>query len=107
MTYRRRQRQRRGHRPRILPRIFNAFEQAGRDITRQFGGLGLGLTISKAMVEMHGGRIPAHSQGKGKGATFTVRLPIAQVPLPVVEPGSADQPTSAPRGQVLVVSSES
>jgi len=59
-----------------LGRIFNAFEQAERSITRQFGGLGLGLTISKGLVEMHGGSIHAHSEGKGKGASFTVRLPL-------------------------------
>ena len=69
-----------------LPQIFNAFEQAGRQITRQFGGLGLGLTISKAMVELHGGTIVAQSEGKGKGATFTVRLPVALVPLPAALP---------------------
>ena len=47
-----------------------------RSITRQFGGLGLGLAISKALVEMHGGRIEAHSEGRDKGATFCVRLPL-------------------------------
>jgi CheY-like chemotaxis protein len=45
-------------------------------VTRQFGGLGLGLTITKALVELHGGSIEAHSDGKGKGATFRIRLPI-------------------------------
>ena len=59
-----------------IGRIFHAFEQAERSITRQFGGLGLGLTISKALVEMHGGTIQAYSPGKGKGSTFTVRLPL-------------------------------
>ena len=59
-----------------LPRIFNAFEQAERSITRQFGGLGLGLTISKALVEMHGGTIEVASEGRDKGATFRVRLPL-------------------------------
>ena len=59
-----------------LGKIFNAFEQAERSITRQFGGLGLGLAISKALVDMHGGSIEAHSEGKGKGATFRVRLPL-------------------------------
>ena len=62
--------------PEAMPRIFNAFEQAGRQITRQFGGLGLGLTISKAMVELHDGTIKVHSDGPGKGSTFTVRLPL-------------------------------
>jgi two-component system CheB/CheR fusion protein len=65
-----------GIEPDMLPRIFHAFEQGGRGTTRQFGGLGLGLTISKAMVELHGGTIEARSAGKGKGATFTVRLPL-------------------------------
>ena len=65
-----------GIEPEALGTIFNAFEQAERSITRQFGGLGLGLTISKAMVEMHGGTIEAHSPGKHQGATFRVRLPL-------------------------------
>ncbi len=62
--------------PEVLPRLFSAFEQGGRKTTRQFGGLGLGLTISRALMELHGGTIQAHSEGKGKGATFTVRLPL-------------------------------
>jgi two-component system CheB/CheR fusion protein len=62
--------------PALLPRIFNPFEQGGARMTRQFGGLGLGLTITKALVELHGGSIEAHSDGKGKGATFRIRLPI-------------------------------
>jgi CheY-like chemotaxis protein len=66
-----------GLEPESLSRIFNAFEQAERSITRQFGGLGLGLAISKAMVEMHGGKIEAQSEGRDKGATFRVRLPLA------------------------------
>ena len=66
-----------GIEPEALPRIFNAFEQAERSITRQFGGLGLGLTISKALVEMHGGTIEARSEGRHKGATFRIRLPLA------------------------------
>jgi len=59
-----------------LGRIFNAFDQGDRSITRQCGGLGLGLTVSKAIVEMHGGSIWARSDGKGKGATLIVRLPL-------------------------------
>lgn len=59
-----------------LPRIFQPFEQADRSVTRQFGGLGLGLTISKALVELHGGTIEASSPGKGMGATFRVTLPV-------------------------------
>ena len=64
--------------PAALSGIFNAFEQGNQSITRQFGGLGLGLAISKALVELHGGTIRAESQGKGHGATFTVILPLTQ-----------------------------
>jgi signal transduction histidine kinase/ActR/RegA family two-component response regulator len=60
-----------------LERIFDAFAQAERSITRHFGGLGLGLAISKALVEMHGGSIDAWSDGPGTGARFQVRLPLS------------------------------
>lgn len=63
--------------PASLSRVFNAFEQAERSITREFGGLGLGLAISRALVELHGGEIHAHSQGRNTGATFRVRLPLS------------------------------
>ncbi len=65
-----------GIEPEALPLIFHAFEQGERSRTRQFGGLGLGLTISKAMVELHGGSIAASNPGKDQGATFLVRLPL-------------------------------
>ncbi len=61
--------------PEMLPRIFDAFEQGPRRITRQFGGLGLGLAISKAIVDRHGGTLTAESDGLGKGAKFRVVLP--------------------------------
>ena len=66
--------------PESLPRIFNAFEQLDQTVTRQFGGLGLGLAICKALVDLHGGTIAAHSEGKGRGATFTVCLPTVDAP---------------------------
>ena len=65
--------------PAELPRIFNGFEQGPRQITRQFGGLGLGLAISKAIVDLHGGTLKAASAGLGEGATFTLELPLAEV----------------------------
>ncbi|MEP6936563.1 MAG: ATP-binding protein, partial [Chthoniobacterales bacterium] len=58
-----------------LPKIFKAFEQGER---ARLGGLGLGLAISKALVETHNGRITAESEGRGKGATFTVVFPLAE-----------------------------
>ncbi len=57
-----------------LETIFNAFEQVGG----RRGGLGLGLAISKAVVEMHGGKISAKSEGLGKGAQFVIELPLAE-----------------------------
>ena len=61
--------------PESIGKIFTPFEQADRSVTRQFGGLGLGLTISKRLAEMHGGTITAASDGPGKGSTFTLTLP--------------------------------
>ena len=66
--------------PEAIGRIFKAFEQVERSITRTFGGLGLGLAISKAMVDAHGGTLTAASEGKGKGATFTVQLTTVDAP---------------------------
>ena len=60
-----------------LPRIFDAFEQGGVKVTRQFGGLGLGLAISKSLVELHRGSIRAESAGPGQGSTFMLELPEA------------------------------
>jgi CheY-like chemotaxis protein len=61
-----------------LPRIFGAFEQADQSMGRQFGGLGIGLTICKAIVDLHGGSINAASAGPGKGARFRVELPTTR-----------------------------
>ena len=66
-----------GIEPKLLPNIFNPFEQGNSDLTRPYGGLGLGLAISRSLVQMHGGRITVTSDGLGQGATFTVELPIA------------------------------
>lgn len=71
--------------PEILPRVFGAFQQGDRSITQQFGGLGLGLTISKAIMEAHGGTIAAASPGANLGSTFTIRLPLVQTVSAVVE----------------------
>jgi signal transduction histidine kinase len=66
--------------PRIIPKIFMPFEQGNKDIGKQFGGLGLGLAISKAIIDAHGGTIAVHSQGKDLGAAFTVRLRLSSEP---------------------------
>jgi len=64
-----------------IDKIFNAFEQGQTEITRRFGGLGLGLAISKALIDAHGGKIQVQSSGKNKGATFSVELNTVLTPI--------------------------
>jgi len=66
-----------GIEPDVLPLIFHPFEQGDRAVTRKFGGLGLGLAVSKSLVEAHGGTLTAWSEGRGRGAVFTLELPLA------------------------------
>jgi two-component system, chemotaxis family, CheB/CheR fusion protein len=68
-----------GIEPDVLVDIFDAFKQGEQAITRRFGGLGLGLAISKAIVELHGGSLAATSDGKGQGSVFSVRLPVGDL----------------------------
>src|SRR3954465_2837767 len=65
-----------GIRPDFLPYVFDRFRQAEGSITRTHGGLGLGLSIVRHLIELHGGTAEVESEGEGKGATFTVRLPL-------------------------------
>ena len=74
-----------------IDKIFNAFEQGQRDITRRFGGLGLGLAISKTLIDAHGGRIHVQSSGKDQGATFSVELNTVETP--VERDGRAEVPS--------------
>jgi signal transduction histidine kinase/ActR/RegA family two-component response regulator len=64
--------------PSFAPYLFQRFEQADGTLTRAQGGLGLGLSISRHLVELHGGTIEAHSAGRGQGASFSFKLPMAQ-----------------------------
>jgi PAS domain S-box-containing protein len=68
-----------GIEPEFLPYVFDRFRQADGRTTRQHGGLGLGLSIVRHLVELHGGTVRAESPGEGQGATFTVLLPVAPV----------------------------
>jgi signal transduction histidine kinase/CheY-like chemotaxis protein len=63
--------------PDFLPHVFERFRQADSSITRSYGGMGLGLSIVKSIVELHGGSVRVESEGEDKGATFTVSLPIS------------------------------
>jgi CheY-like chemotaxis protein len=69
----------RGIKPEFLPHVFERFRQGDASTTRQHGGLGLGLSIVKQLVELHGGHVSATSAGEGLGATFVVSLPMVAV----------------------------
>ncbi len=75
--------------PEVLPRIFNAFEQGDATGQHRFGGLGLGLAISKAIVELHGGTIRAESPGRNLGARFMLELQTTEPPLALPGPAPA------------------
>ncbi len=66
--------------PEELPRLFEAFEQGNASITRRFGGLGLGLAISKAITDLHGGALRVRSEGRGRGSAFSLELNALESP---------------------------
>jgi PAS domain S-box-containing protein len=94
-----------GIEPELLPRIFDLFVQGAQHVDRAAGGLGLGLTLVRSLVEIHGGRVEAHSAGHGRGSTFTVRLPVHAMGAPqkgriITKP---KVPTLGPARRILVV----
>jgi CheY-like chemotaxis protein len=72
--------------PEMLSRVFDLFQQVDRSIDRSQGGLGIGLTLARRLVEMHGGSIEAKSEGPGRGSEFVVRLPIGEPPPAAMSP---------------------
>jgi PAS domain S-box-containing protein len=78
-----------GIEPDVLLDIFDAFQQGEQAITRRYGGLGLGLAISKAIVELHGGKLTAASAGRGLGSVFSVRLPVGDLRSRTAAPEAA------------------
>jgi PAS domain S-box-containing protein len=94
----------RGIDPRALGSLFDLFYQVDRNLDRADGGLGIGLSLVKSLVEMHGGRVEAHSDGRGRGSEFTVRLPGLPAEPPSRREKALDGPTAAARGlRILVV----
>ena len=93
--------------PELLPHVFDLFIQADRSLERKQGGLGLGLTLVRRLVEMHGGRVEAASAGPGFGSAFTIRLPCLAAEevveaAPAAEPAEAARP-AGPARRILVV----
>jgi signal transduction histidine kinase len=86
--------------PDFVPRVFDLFSQSERSIDRSQGGLGLGLAICRQLIELHGGRVSCASEGAGRGATFTLRLPLVQVSH---DPGSPEISIATQPKRVLVV----
>ncbi len=86
----------------MLPKVFDMFTQVDRNLERSQGGLGIGLSIVKRLVEMHGGSVEARSDGHGMGSEFIVRLPVV---LSVVQPNNGDEQSDDPstRRRILVV----
>jgi signal transduction histidine kinase len=72
--------------PELLPRVFDLFTQADRALDRAQGGLGIGLTLVRSLVEMHDGQVVAHSDGPGEGSEFVITLPKTTRPLPAATP---------------------
>jgi CheY-like chemotaxis protein len=81
-----------GIRPEFITHVFERFRQGDASMTRRHGGLGLGLAIVKHLVEQHGGTVRAESAGEGKGASFTIELPLAK-----------QQPASAARARAAMI----
>ena len=91
--------------PEMLPRVFDLFWQVDRSLEKSQGGLGVGLSIVKQLVEMHGGRVEAHSEGYGRGSEFVIRLPVV---LSLAqerreEEGGGEEARPSARRRILVV----
>jgi len=89
-----------GIEPEIMERIFNPFEQGERSFQRRFGGLGLGLTISKSLAQAHGASLIAKSEGTGRGSTFLLTMKTARLDEAAAKPRA---PAPAPAGSLRIL----
>lgn len=89
-----------GLEPELLPHVFELFTQASRSLDRSQGGLGIGLTLVRQIVQMHGGSVEARSDGAGRGSTFTVTLPLCPTPT---DETSDESPSTLGRPQRILV----
>jgi signal transduction histidine kinase/ActR/RegA family two-component response regulator len=87
---------------RLLPRVFDLFVQGAQPPDRERGGLGIGLTLVRRLVEMHGGTVDASSAGPGRGSTFTLRLPAVEAPVTETPREQPPEPVRTSR-RVLIV----
>ncbi len=88
--------------PELLPHVFELFTQGRREVHRLHDGLGIGLALVRGLVEMHGGRVEAHSAGRGQGAEFVVRIPLAHAAADVASAAGA-APAAERKLRILVV----
>ena len=97
-----------GIEPGSIDKVFDAFEQADSNITRQFGGLGIGLSITKGLVLLHNGTITVTSEGRNKGSMFSVVLPVVQTPIfKQVLPANTTETDGTPKKILLVEDNKS
>ncbi len=89
--------------PEVLARLFQPFAQGEQSLDRPQGGLGLGLSVVRGLVEMHGGNVEAESAGPGQGAKFTVRLPLESEPYALAKEADSDSTFQPKRDKLRVV----
>lgn len=89
--------------PDLFPRLFEVFSQADGSLDRSRGGLGVGLSVVKGLVELHGGEVRAESDGPGHGSAFVVRLPLKHEAQAIAEEGSQTEVKSADPLRILIV----
>lgn len=87
----------------MLPRIFDLFAQADRSLAHSGGGLGVGLTLVRQLVELHGGQVWARSAGRNRGSEFEIRLPLNEPRAPEAPDSSPEPPGRASRRRILIV----